>query len=152
MGRRAAKRQDDDGPTAETWARLETVTAERGAPDAIDALYRKGLLRHYHVVAADEIETIYLALCRCPASRYDARSSAKTYTSPVERLSRSEERLWRYRYGPWASRVGPNLAVVIRAKVDNVYPSPSEIPILRDCLQTYAQLAGLTHRKRFAPS
>lgn len=97
--------------------RLEAMTAEeRQAEPAtpqtrrklrasvIDRLHRQGALSDLHVRAAEEIESVWMALGRSlqpRGSTYEARVSGGGWREPLERLSAREYEALTRRYGPW---------------------------------------------------
>lgn len=153
MKRPKQKREAVDRGTPETLKKLKT--------DVVLGLHIDGKLSKGHLAAAEQIRDIHQVIGKAlfPMARMDGtngRQSRGTPLAPLERMSKEQYYQWKNFYAPWTKLVPRHiLAIVIAVVIDNRGPyqleeyldirdsEPVVVPLVRDALRQYAELAGL---------
>lgn len=83
-------------------------TRRRRKP-TIEDMVDRGRLTGLHLQAAEEIRTVYTAIGRgLHPSRTEggAKVSGNQHRDPLDRMTKTEENIWRNHYKPWAGEMG----------------------------------------------
>jgi hypothetical protein len=157
--------RDRIDPTPETLAKLRA--------DAVLKLYESGRLNREQVQAAEDIREVWASFSRAmyPARVFDGTQDCKVVgrvvSSPLDRMTAREYRVWRTIYRPWAddqarrshgSGQVTRLSIVTKLVVENWGPRQLEarhrlrhgtvVPILQEALSRYGEFAGWIMEKR----